>query len=317
MRTLVEQTVERVEKWLSLLNLTDDVGVVTLMGGEPRDQWYLLPEKPCVIVGTQDMLLSRALNRGYGMGYNMWPIEYGLLNNDCLWVMDEVQLMANGLPTSTQLAGLRVKLKTFGSAQSLWMSATVRPDWLATIDHPKSSALQVIELGSEDLMDTRLGKRHKARKVLTEVPGNFKNSKGMAAFIADKHESGTLTLVIVNTVERAQMIYRDLSNSRSKLLPSAGKLLVHSRFREDDRNRMNEFIAKKPDPSGSGMIIVATQAVEAGVDISARTLITELAPWASMVQRFGRCNREGKYERGGRSVGRRGQRHGTIRGRGR
>ena len=101
MRTLVEQTMDRVEKWIENLELKDDVGVVTLMGGEPRTSWYLYPEKPFVVVGTQDMLLSRALNRGYGMGYNMWPVEYGLLNNDCLWVMDEIQLMENGLPTST------------------------------------------------------------------------------------------------------------------------------------------------------------------------------------------------------------------------
>ena len=43
-------------------------------------------------------------------------------------------------------------------------------------------------------------------------------------------------------------------------------------------------------------IIVATQVVEAGVDVSAHTLITELAPWPSLVQRFGRCNRRGEYQ---------------------
>jgi len=43
-------------------------------------------------------------------------------------------------------------------------------------------------------------------------------------------------------------------------------------------------------------IIVATQVVEAGVDVSAHTLITELAPWPSLVQRFGRCNRRGEYD---------------------
>lgn len=41
-------------------------------------------------------------------------------------------------------------------------------------------------------------------------------------------------------------------------------------------------------------IVIATQAVEAGVDVSARLLITELAPWSSLVQRIGRCNRKGE-----------------------
>ena len=34
------------------------------------------------------------------------------------------------------------------------------------------------------------------------------------------------------------------------------------------------------------------------MDISAKALITELAPWPSLVQRFGRCNRKGEYEQG-------------------
>ena len=46
------------------------------------------------------------------------------------------------------------------------------------------------------------------------------------------------------------------------------------------------------------MIVVATQAVEAGVDISATVLFTELAPWPSMVQRFGRANRCAELEAG-------------------
>ncbi|MDE2718975.1 MAG: CRISPR-associated helicase Cas3', partial [Chloroflexota bacterium] len=296
MRTLVEQTVERVGCWLERLGMKDDVGVVKLMGGEPRTQWYLHPEKPFIVVGTQDMLLSRALNRGYGMGYNMWPVEYGLLNNDCLWVMDEVQLMANGLPTSTQLAGLRGKLGTFGAAQSIWMSATVRSDWLDTIDHRIPAADRVRGLSPADLVDPRLGKRHNARKVVARGAVDFKKPKDMAELIAEKHRSGTLTLAIVNTVERAQKLYTELVKPRNKLLSGVEKVLVHSRFREDDRTAKQKSIAAPLDPAGR--IVVATQAVEAGVDISARTLITELAPWASMVQRFGRCNRAGEHDQG-------------------
>ncbi|MBM3227203.1 MAG: CRISPR-associated helicase/endonuclease Cas3, partial [Candidatus Tectomicrobia bacterium] len=38
---------------------------------------------------------------------------------------------------------------------------------------------------------------------------------------------------------------------------------------------------------------MATQVIEAGVDLSSHLLITDLAPYASLVQRFGRCNRTG------------------------
>ncbi len=302
MRTLVEQTVERLDTWLKNLDKGGEVGVVTLMGGEPGNQWYLEPEKPYIVVGTQDMLLSRALNRGYGNSPFMWPVEYGLLNNDCLWVMDEVQLMENGLPTSTQLAGLRRKLGAYGPSQSMWMSATVRPDWLGTIDHSApSDDSQVLELGTEDMANSNLATRHNARKVVAELDVAASGAiyaRNLASLISEKHVSGTLTLAIVNTVERAQLVYGELNKAprRGKPLTDARIELVHSRFKSADRQRKYELIINPESYSGPGLIVVATQAVEAGVDISAKTLITELAPWPSMVQRFGRCNRAGEFD---------------------
>ena len=297
MRTLVEQALKRAEGWLMNLKITDRVGLVILMGGEPRNQWYLEPEKPAVIVGTQDMLLSRALNRGYGSNPSMWPVEYGLFNNDCLWVMDEVQLMANGLPTSTQLAGLRPKLKKFGPAQSLWMSATAKPQWLETIDHDAPADPRVLNLEDDDLANPNLSKRHNAQKLVNEisVASGRNYARDMAKFIAANHKAGHLTLAIVNTVERAQDICKALKNTR-QIRVDAETVLIHSRFRGKDRERQRKALAADVEESSAGKIVVATQAVEAGVDISAWTLITELAPWASMVQRFGRCNRAGEYE---------------------
>ncbi len=65
---------------------------IVLMGGEELDegrrQWDLHPEKPAILIGTQDLLLSRALNRGYGMTRYCWPMHFGLLNTDCLLVLD-------------------------------------------------------------------------------------------------------------------------------------------------------------------------------------------------------------------------------------
>src|SRR5205823_13188383 len=73
-------------------------------------------------------------------------------------------------------------------------------------------------------------------------------------------------------------------------------VLIHSRFRPPDRaeqiRKLKAETAPKDLPT-EGMICVSTQVIEAGVDVSATTLFTELAPWASLVQRFGRCNRRG------------------------
>ena len=119
MRTLVEQTFETVRRWLTnLQNGADAIGLsddarktlaeiaahspIVLMGGKDAIDWDLYPERSAILIGTQDMLLSRALNRGYGMSRYRWPMHFGLLNNDCLWVMDEVQLMGSGLTTSLQ-----------------------------------------------------------------------------------------------------------------------------------------------------------------------------------------------------------------------
>ena len=104
-------------------------------------------------------------------------------------------------------------------------------------------------------------------------------------------------MAIVNTVERSQEIYEALNSSRLESV-EAKTLLIHSRFRGRDREEKRDMLSQDIDKASPGRIVVATQAIEAGVDISAKVLITELAPWPSLVQRFGRCNRKGEYEQG-------------------
>ena len=110
MRVLVEQTRDEVKGWLQNLGLADEVKVYVLMGGDQAEDWDLYPEKDAILVGTQDMLLSRALNRGYAMSRYRWPLPFGLLNNDCLWILDEVQLMDVGVATSAQIEAFRQHL---------------------------------------------------------------------------------------------------------------------------------------------------------------------------------------------------------------
>jgi CRISPR-associated endonuclease/helicase Cas3 len=289
MRVLVEQSEREACGWIRNLGPeAKDVGIHVLMGGVESAEWYLHPDTPAILIGTQDLLLSRALNRGYAASRFHWPIDFGLLNNDCLWVFDEPQLMGSGVSTSAQLAGLRAALGTFGSCPSVWMSATLEPEWLDTVDFAGRSPTPALELSAADYDQQRpLHKRMTAEKKLEALGlSALADGKEVARRVVKHHIAGTQTLVVLNTVDRAKEVYTAIINDQAA--PN-DVLLVHSRFRPAERKTLNDRLTHPR----SDRIVIATQVVEAGVDISARTLITELAPWASIVQRLGRCNRTG------------------------
>jgi len=298
MRVLVEQTRANVKKWIENLELTTDVGVHVLMGGEEMDDWDLYPERDAILIGTQDMMLSRALNRGYGMSRYRWPMHFGLLNNDCLWVMDETQLMGVGVETSAQLDAFRSRIfGTHAPTHTLWMSATLEQGQLDTVDHPKpNSGWKVHTLTEDDRtkaeVQQRVGAQKSVQKFSTSLSKDTAKtySEDVGPALLARHQADTLTLVVVNRVDRAQELYKQLLKLGRD--PSHTSL-VHSRFREPDRRQHEKILF-----GGGDRIVVATQAVEAGVDVSARMLISELAPWPSLVQRFGRCNRYGEFKEG-------------------
>ena len=303
MRVLVQQTASAARQWCEgaepyfrAAGLAPPV-VHGLLGGDVDNEWENTPEEPRILIGTQDMLLSRALNRGYAMSRYKWPVHFALLNEDCLWVLDETQLMGVGVETSAQLQGLRQKLGTHGPSRTLWMSATLGEAQLNTVDHPKPEAgWAVHQLQNDDLDHAIVRQRVEALKPIQRCESILldKSSRTgsyvktlVEAVVREHAERGGLTLVVVNRVQRAQAIYQALRKREGGSEDNTA--LVHSRFRAHER-RQHEGVLLG---SEADRIVVATQAVEAGVDVSARTLFTELAPWSSLVQRFGRCNRYG------------------------
>jgi CRISPR-associated endonuclease/helicase Cas3 len=309
MRVLVEQTERNVREWLENLNLLGNAGegkvsVHLIMGGEPDTRsWVEYPEEDMIILGTQDMLLSRALMRGYGMSRYRWPIDFALLHNDALWVYDEIQLMGPALPTSTQLEAFRRSEQGDSAylSRSLWMSATLKPDWLNSIDfRVHSQDLNRLCLSQEEKQAPAIIKRWKANKQLNKAatqlgPENRKKNAAdyidtLADEVINAHVAETQTLIIINRVERAQDLYKAIG----KKLKDVPRLLLHARFRPTERRAIEHALHNSLDDKGR--IIIATQAIEAGVDISSRLLFTELAPWSSLVQRFGRCNRAGEHD---------------------
>ena len=328
MRSLVTQTVQRLKTYFNALKAKKpkvDVAVHQLMGGAIDDEWVGQPDKPWVLGGTQDQLLSRALNRGYAMSRFEWPVHFGLLNNDCRWLIDEVQLMGPGLWTTSQLDWMRRKrFPSLKPCLTTWMSATVDTSFLSTTDRVRDALaepsheqvafegkLKTAFDGDAGLEWWRAAKRPlawwqpeaaaqpttgggKKRGAAKSAAATAVTPNAIAASVKAKHVAGTLSLVICNTVDMARAVLGALSSADHKVL-------LTSRFRREDRarheQRLIDFDAQRKagalpehDP---GLICVSTQVIEAGVDISAHRLFTELAPWPSMLQRLGRLNRKG------------------------
>ena len=60
--------------------------------------------RPAIVVGTVDSLVSKALNRGYGIARATYPIDFALVTNGAHWVIDEIQLCPESTTTLRQLA---------------------------------------------------------------------------------------------------------------------------------------------------------------------------------------------------------------------
>jgi CRISPR-associated endonuclease/helicase Cas3 len=310
MRSLVSQTIERLRTHFAKLkgrNELIDIPVHQLIGGDADETWASAPDRPWVLVGTQDMLLSRALNRGYGMSRFDWPVHFGLLNQDCHWIVDEVQLMGPGLWTTAQLDWMRRKrFPGLKPCRTTWMSATMGVQFLQTTDR-KGDGCDTAKPFNPDLesdSNEELDRRRAARRAIAlHRPETGEKAKSLVEQIASEakamHACGTLTLIVCNTVKTAQDIFRQFEADE------APKILLTSRFRAGDRREAEEtlrtFEARRSASSTGriegndpGLICVSTQVVEAGIDISAHRLWTEHAPWPSLVQRLGRLNRDGK-----------------------
>jgi CRISPR-associated endonuclease/helicase Cas3 len=289
MRVLVEQTHDQAIRWKDKVG--SGVQVATLMGGDLEESWEIYPEKPVLLIGTQDMLISRALNRGYGMSRYRWPVHFGLLNNDIVWVCDEVQLMGDGLATTTQMAAFREQIGAIGKCPTIWMSATMDANMLKSVDAHLPP--EKFELDAEDYPagGPLFGRLHAAKRI-AKAPEECRLPVGLARFLAAHHNPGTQTIAVVNRVVRARETFDELQ----KIVPGVPCHLLHSRFRPWEKRAWQALFEEQP-PS-EGRILIATQVIEAGVDISSALMVTDLAPWSSLVQRFGRCNRAGEIQDG-------------------
>jgi CRISPR-associated endonuclease/helicase Cas3 len=284
----------------------DPLLVAEMRGGAYRDEsWVRNPMQAAVITSTVDQVGSRLLFRGYGVGQNQRSVQAGLIGNDALILLDEAHCsrpFAQTLKRVKRYRGHEWARKPLESSfQFVEMTAT------PSGDVPLEDR---VRLSDADLMVEALRKRLEAEKPTRLVPpiAARKNDAGklveeladQAMTLAEEVDARRVA-VFVNRVKTARLVYERLREQTQG--DDATVELVIGSMRPVDREDLEARLMKnmksgrKRSADAPLTFVVSTQCLEVGADLDFDVLVSECASIDALLQRFGRLDRLGEFER--------------------
>lgn len=276
----------------------------SLRGGvSPDNSWARRPDTPAIIAATVDQIGSRLLFRGYGVSQIMQPIHAGLLGNDCLYLLDEVHISQPFAQTLRTLESKQTVKQLPYRWQVVEMSATPR----ATEEHTSAVEKQ-FSLDAEDR--NQLHTILRAGKPVQIVDIKVANKRGLSN--QQRISASLVQATVLSLSETTANTIGVMVNRVATAVESAKKLssifevqLLTGRMRSFEKHQAVLKLQKTFAPSNTHRpeadpsVLVATQTIEVGADLSFEKLVTEIAPVDSLKQRFGRVDRQGKLSAAG------------------
>ncbi|MCP4545348.1 MAG: CRISPR-associated helicase Cas3' [bacterium] len=281
MRVLANQFVSEFKPRIRKAGRDDRIRVEIQTGEHPEDREL----SATLTFATIDQVLSSFLLSPYSLSRRMSNLNAGAVLASYL-VFDEFHLFD---PISTLPTTLEMLRMLNGIAPFLLMTATFSSDMLGGL----ADVLDAVVVPEDD----------DARQAMQSLPSQAKTRRYhvaegplCAAAVLAQHQRRTL--VVCNVVDRARALFEALRDH-----PDRGDtrvLLLHSRFLPQDRQCIEGKIRRlfsrdDANSTSSGeiesWIVVATQVIEVGLDITCEALHTELAPANAILQRAGRCAR--------------------------
>ncbi len=269
-----------------------NIPVPSIQTGEtPEDAQFESPLTFCTI----DQLLASFLGAPYSLGHNRANINVGAIVDSYL-ILDEFHLYpfeknGNGARLTT-LAMLKL-LK--GYSPFCMMTATFSTKLLSELGTLLDA--EVIRVEDEDELATIM--RGRSRTIQTTDHSLIADDV-LSSHIKAMEQGKGASLAICNTVARSQELYLDVMSKLAEYhLDSVEVHLLHSRFTPEDRKEKSDLLQQLMGEEqwkdghfiGQSVIVIATQVVEVGLNISSSVLHSEIAPANSLIQRAGRCAR--------------------------
>lgn len=266
-----------------------EVLTVKIQTGEHPDDPRLLGN---LIFATIDQSLSSALAVPYSLSAKMANLNAGAFYSSYL-IFDEFHLFPIDERSGAQgalVTTLQLLAKLKGIVPFILMTATFSSTMLDELSQRLGA--EVVTVGKEEYLQIASGGGQEARRRYYHIHQNVLTAD--AVLTAHAEDQVTRSIVICNQVARAQKLYQELREH-----PERGNVeirLLHSRFTQEDRQAKEEDIRREfgkkiEERQIDTLILVATQVVEVGLDITCDRLHTEIAPANAIFQRAGRCAR--------------------------
>ncbi len=280
-------------------------------GGEVRaGEWFTNKKKALLSeygVGTVDQALLTILPVRHNF-MRLW----GLANR--VLVFDEIH--AYDAYTGTLLVHLLRWLLALGSSVVL-LSATLSPSIRRKLAEVVSADLPEQEAEYPRLSVFRSGaviQRHfeadPTRRLTLRLQGIPPDLLSMRSTLEVNLAHGGMGLALVNTVQRAQDLYRLFPEGEpleregqrvgKRLSDGTEVFLFHARFPADRRQQREEQVLQTFGASGNRdrrKILIATQVAEQSLDLDFDLIATDLAPVDLVLQRAGRLWRHARKSR--------------------
>ncbi|GHS96999.1 CRISPR-associated endonuclease/helicase Cas3 [Synergistales bacterium] len=246
-------------------------------------------------VGTVDQTMMAAMTVKYGVLRLL-----GLMGKTL--IIDEVHAYDTYMNTIIErllewCGALKIPVVLLSATLPAKKKENLLKSYGARINARLSSTYPLITVVNEDkaLNEISVAGVHMKREFHIHPQNILGDIQATANFAFNLAEKGGCVCVMLNTVKRAQEVYKALREMRF-----GGTLkLFHARFLAEDRQRIEDeavlmFGKNAGNSRPKSAILVCTQVVEQSLDLDFDLMITELAPIDLLLQRLGRlCRHDG------------------------
>lgn len=300
-RSLVDDQIERCEKYLQRASENPDrsYALVIDTGAEsertvfergkklPKGRRHLYDGD--VILTTFDKFLYRFF--GFGEPNKSYIFPFRILHSgqrQNLFCFDEVHAYDQVAFVNFERL---VKALYKASLDMVVMTATMPDTYQKELNF-----LNMVDYitGESQLKLEKWQKKEQNRQYLNKTiehiaakPKEIRNE--ICAYISQRYESGKRTIVTIEMIEDLIPVYQFMKERNG----GENIFLYHGRLSNPQRKKVYRKLKERED-SKQGYLLFTTSAIEVGCDLDAHLLITQLCNPDSLIQRAGRCNRNGQ-----------------------